>query len=302
MNNYRALFSSAVQHLDDVAERILVSTQSLLSPRVKRTLFILMALVFVSGLFYSIYRNPDLLSEANLLAFAAIAIVSFPAIVATSIVRYRLLALASGKNMTLRGSARVIVSGIAANMMPLPGSILIRAAGLTDNGKRFARATRFSIAATSIWLGVATTFSAAFAVYLGLILGGTIGLATGLLLIAAGMSTFPRDTVEGFPLLILSANALLMTFMTFQYWLAFAATGSTIGISQAAFLTICGPIGVVIAIAPAGMGVTELSAAALSTLVGIEPSRAFVALALSRIAQLVVTSALALILRHDRAE
>ena len=300
MNRFRGFLRSATLRFDQGAERLLAWIGRVMTPRARRISFTLMGIVFVFGLIYSVYQSPRLLLEANPVAFAAIALVSFPAVLATTVIRYRLLALASGKHMTLFTAARIVVTGISANMLPLPGGIMVRAAGLTEDGKRFARATRFSLAATFIWLGVASTFSGTFAVLLGLSIVGSVAIGLGLLLVAAGLASFPRDTVYSFLALIVGTNGLLMAFMTLQYWLAFAATGAPIGIAQAAFLTICGPIGVVIAVAPAGIGVTELSAATLSNLIGVDPTQAFVALALSRIAQILVTSALTLTLRHER--
>jgi hypothetical protein len=299
LEKYRNALSAALHRLDAEAEAILLWTHARLQLRTRRILFLLMALVFISGLGFSVFRNPSLLVEANLLAFAAIALVSFPAVLATSIARYQLLALASGKNITFRSAARIVVTGIAANVLPLPGGIIVRAAGLTENGKGFTRATRYSLAATLLWIGVATVFSSAFAIYLELLLFGATGLIAGSILILGGWRAFPKDVVHGIPSRIMATNLILMGFMTFQYWLAFAATGESIGVEQAAFLTICGPIGVVVAIAPAGIGVTEVSAAALSTLVGVDPARAFVALALSRIAQSLVATVVAWVLRAE---
>lgn len=299
--NFVVLLESVIGRIDSVAERALTQLERVLTDRFRHLLFILMAVIFVGGFAYALFSNPGILRGVNASALAAIGLLSFPAILLITVVRYQLLGLASGKNMSLLDAARVVVTGIAANMLPLPGSIMVRAAGLTENGRRFARASRFSLAATFVWLGIALVFSATFGYILGLSIFGTAALLAGILVLVIGLGTFPQDTVKGFPSLIVASNGLLMLLMTAQYWLAFAATGSMISVSQAAFLTICGPIGVVIAIAPAGIGVTELSAAALAILVGVEPSTAFVALALSRIMQLVVTSALAFALARARA-
>lgn len=299
VDKYRNALNAALLRFDREAEAILLWMQGRLQPRTRKILFLLMGLVFIGGFAYSVFRKPDLLAEANLLAFLAIAVVSFPAVLVTSIIRYQLLAVASGKNIEFRSAATIVVTGIAANILPLPGGIMVRAAGLTENGKGFARATRYSLAATLLWIGVAAFYSAGFAAYLGLLLYGIGGLIAGLIMVLAGWRAFPKDVVHQMRPRIIATNLILMLFMTLQYWLAFVATGSPIGVAQAAFLTICGPIGVVVAIAPAGIGVTEVTAAALSILVEVDPARAFVALSLSRIAQSLVAGVAAWALRAE---
>jgi hypothetical protein len=200
---------------------------------------------------------------------------------------------------------RVSVLSTAANLLPLPGSVIVRTGALRRLGTPLNRAIMSTATLGLSWVGTGTfligtlvlatsgkTFGIALCVVGTLLLGGTY-------LILARM--VPSTGVPALFMRILVIEAAFVLVGCVRFFLVMEGLRESPSVTQAVALTMSGMVASMVGIFPGGLGIRELAAGAIGVLVDLPASVGVVAASIVRLADLLVMAPLAFLsLRRTR--
>lgn len=201
-------------------------------------------------------------------------------------VQARLLTVHKSKGEALR----VSVLGTAANLLPLPGAVLVRTQALARGGVGYGAATGTTVVAATTWLGATGLAAGAGALLIGGWFIGTACVVAGALLCYVGRllsRRFPGGTFSTWGFL-LSVELALTLVSALRLLLILVALGLDVEPGQALAMTIAGALASATGIFPAGLGLREALTAGVGSLASLDAAAGFTAAAADRIAGLVV--------------
>ena len=179
----RDVFSRLPKFVDSVAARVWLIVAARRSPWVQRLGYGLMLLLFCAGVIWSVTAAPGPFGRLEFRWVLLILFVGVPLTVVLNIVRYYLVGRMLGQRLTLRTATLVVLVGRAASLLPIPGGLIVRAAGLSENGERYSAALMANLASSVLWFGLAGLYSgvSAFALGRGLLGGVLVAARRGIL-------------------------------------------------------------------------------------------------------------------------
>ena len=244
-----------------------------------------MLLVFCAGVIWAIAAEPELFDRLDFRWVLLILFVGVPFTVVLNIVRYYLVGRMLEQRLTLRAATLVVLVGRAASLLPIPGGLMVRAAGLSENGERYSAALMANLTSSALWFGLAGLYSGASAFVLGRVLLGGVLVAVGAVFCTAGAVYMVRCWQPRVFIIasLIAANLLLLGIATARYWMCLEAFGMHYGLAAAAVLSLSGPVGVIVGLSPGGLGIAEGAAALLAQLVGLAAMEGFMLAALNRV-------------------
>ncbi len=268
---------------------------------IRSTVWVLAAAAFIAAAVMIIRKNPALLHDLRLLPLtAALALVPFA--IGLNVLEYRLSAMYLDLSVTWAKALEVIVLGSAANMLPLPGATVVRAAGLVGEGGKPARSAGVTLTFACSWLAVSCLYSGAALLLSGyreygvpVVVAGSLALLT---FFAISVLAFRRQL--GLPLAASAIKLGVVVVEAIQIYLCFASIHIEISFTGASVIQLSAVAGSALAIVPAGLGVREGVAALLGGIVGLRHAYAFLAVALNRVVAMILMVPLALLLAARR--
>lgn len=273
--------AAAVQWIDDRLDRPT-------SRRAQRILLGVAALVFLGGGLVALSRLEVEAARIAWLPLVLALVVGVPLTAAANAAEYAVTARVAGYRVALRSALRVSVLSTAANMLPLPGSALVRIRGIREEGSGYGAATSATAAVGLTWIGISAGLAGAWLVAGGAGARGLPLLATGAgalgvawALLAHGLRD-PRRRVllagaaVGVEILSVATGALRIVLVLAGLDLPATVTGGLV-------LAVSGSLSAVAGIFPAGLGLRELIASGLAPLAGLPPSAGFAATAVDRV-------------------
>ena len=203
---------------------------------------------------------------------AALALVAAPASLFLKAAEFVVAARIAGQRPDPRLAMETAVVSSAANLLPLPGSLLITVKALADGGAGYGSAVAASAVPGAAWLGITGMIGGAALVFEGATAVGLIALiGGGIALVGASAvfrSTGPNDGRPTLAILLVETGWLAVS--GFRFTLAAAAIGVDLTVTQALALSVAGAVTVAIGFFPGGLGVREALIAALSPLIGLD--------------------------------
>ena len=193
----------------------------------------------------------------------------------------------------------------AANMLPIPGSALVRTQALATSGGGYKKATATTVTVGAAWIGATATLAAILGVATGTAAAGAAVGAIGL-----GFLVFsyvlvrrahpPTGVGDVFGrILAIEAGAAIVGALRFFGILY--ALGIDISAPQAMALALASVIASASGIFPAGIGIREALAGAIGAIVGLPAASGVAAAATDRVAGLLVLAVLtAFLMWHNR--
>jgi uncharacterized membrane protein YbhN (UPF0104 family) len=182
---------------------------------------------------------------------------------------------------------RVGVLATAANMLPIPGAMLVRAHAIRKLGGSYGKIALSTGVVGICFIGMTSVLASGLLLGAGqTVLGGLLA-AIGLLLAALALAILraERATGESARLLLAAAarasGAILVK--AGRLYLILLAFGYEAGATQALTLTVAAVIATTLGFFPGGLGAAEALAAALSPLVGLSAAVGFVVSAVDRL-------------------
>lgn len=272
-------------------------------PRLRNRLALVSVVVFVGASFVAWFHMPA--SDLRPGWLAVVATLAGLA-VGINVVEVRLTGRLADQQIGWRRCLRIVLWGSATNLMPFPGSFLVRTQAVAGERIGWGGSVRATLAPGIAWLICASLVSGGALLQLGsplvavlLLTGGGVALVGlwGLLPVDhRGPRWMGRLLVLEAVFVVLSAGRLLA---------ALAALGIAAAPTQALVLGAASAWAAAAGIFPGGLGLSELLAGGLGALAGISAASGVLAAAVSRVVGLSVLgglSAFAWLLsrrRHD---
>ena len=243
-------------------------------PVALRTPILLVAAVGVVGASAWAWRSSGISSsDLEWLPVIVAFSVAAPASLVLKAAEFHVAARVVGQRPGRRRSLDVAVLSAAANLLPLPGSLLVTVRSLSEDGTSYGQALAASAVPGLSWLGIT-----------GIVGGAAIGIEgpiwLGLATVGAGCAAFAgagalfRSTAPaegrarlGFTILAVEAGWLGVSAL--RLGLAVTALGLTVEPTQAVALSVAGALTVAIGFFPGGLGIREALIAGLSPLIGL---------------------------------
>ena len=222
-----------------------------------------------------------------------------------NVVEYRLTARLAGYSVGWSHAFRIVVLGSAANLLPLPGAVLVRTRALAGMGATYGAALGSALTVGLIWLGTASALAGAL--QLGgphRVVGAGVG-AAGLVVLAIvyRILTRRRPGAAGAALMIrlVVVEARSRCSPRCASTSSSKASDSTRRPRRRSRSTLAGVLATVTGVVPGGLGVREGLSAVIGPLVGLAASLSLIAAADERLADLTfVGIAATVILALDR--
>ncbi|HEX2028783.1 MAG TPA: hypothetical protein VHF25_12385 [Nitriliruptorales bacterium] len=260
------------ERLERLLSRWTAARRRLRSPKTDRALLLVAFAVFVvvSVVAYLHLRSAGLRFRWD--AVLILLVVGTPAMVAVTTAEFMVLARCVGERFSVRESVRVSLLSSAANLLPVPGAVLVRTRALrqrdtsyTDIGRAVGGVGLALVGVAGLFSGIVIFVANAVLGLAGIVVGGAAVLAaTTVLRWQAGRSgqTAP---VAG----VLVAETALVAVIAFRLWAALAALGYAVRPAQVGVLTAASVAAAAAAVFPAGLGLREVLAGAFSPLISL---------------------------------
>lgn len=224
-------------------------------------------------------------------------VVGAPLAVVLNAFEYRSTAKSIGHDVDLWTALRVTVLGSAANMLPLPGSALVRMQAMTAMGSTARSAGAASLMAGLVWIGATITLAGAAQIVMGgAVSVGAAVTAVGTAVTGAGLVLLRRRGPAVFwsvgPALVL-IEVLFVILAAVRLYLILRGLRIDVGAADALGLTVAAAVATAAGMAPAGLGLREALTGGISPLVGIPAAAGIGAAVVDRLARMVLLAILA---------
>ncbi|NCP18298.1 MAG: hypothetical protein GW855_03960 [Erythrobacter sp.] len=248
--------------------------------RRRRSMLTLATILFVGGLAWA-FRSAGIaiadLAWRWLLAAGALGMVG----VILNGVELSWCARALGKRVPAGEAIQLSSMGILSNLLPIPGSVLVRGGALVARGAGMAESGRVLLFVGLLRLAVAGAITGI--ALLPLTLGIPV-IAGSLVATMVLFALIARIGGVANALMLLALRMGMLATVAVQLLLCFRALGVDAVLRDSALQAIAPVVGSAVGIVPGGLGVSEAIGAALAVLISASPALAFAALALNRMA------------------
>ena len=278
------------------------------SPAAERAMLGAATLLFVGATVLAARSLPNVHSEPDYFLLVLVGVLGVPAATLVNAAEYVTAGKALGHRVGLLHAARVSTVATAANLLPIPGAVMVRARALRVLGTNYRKSLAILGGIGVIWLATTGVLAAGALVIAGY--NVAIGLAFGVGGVVTGaggyalvrISVGGEDTMKWFLRFVVIEIASVGVFAV-RFTLVLEGLGFHASWSQTLTLTIATAAASAVGILPAGLGVRELLAAALAPLVNLKPAVALFAVSVDRIIGLVVLaimSGMLVVISHGR--
>lgn len=261
-------------------------------------IYIFAVLLFVVVFVVSIRELPPVELEWRwLLATGALV----PFVLILNGIEYRLAGRLLGHRVGLGEAVRVSIISSAANLLPVPGAILVRSEALRRRGAGYSGAFRSTSAVGVGWLATAFLFAGGAQLVTGQAGIGSLLMAFGVAGVAGTVLLARRgEEWPGIVSAIVAVEAVFVLVSAGRLFAVFQGLGVPCTPEQALFLTLAAAIAAAAGIFPGGLGIREALAGALSVLVSVPAAAGALAAAVDRIVGVVVLSVAAALVAAGR--
>jgi hypothetical protein len=178
--------------------------------------------------------------------------------------------LAGGREALL-AALRVSVYGNVANLLPVPGSVVVRVQALRNRGHRGTVALAATAAVGVCWIAVSFAAGGALLLTTRPLLGTALLVAAtaGFAICIAWGRRLPAERPAPIWVEVVAIEAAKVAVQAFRLHLALLALGVSPSLGQSFAIGISVSVSSATAFLPAGLGVREAVATALSAMVGL---------------------------------
>lgn len=256
------------------------------SPRAKNWLLGIAFVLFIVISVLSFRGLPDGLHFRWWL-LPVLILVTTPLTVLANAAEYRVMGRMSGHHVSWLDSSRLTIIAGAANLLPLPGGIVIRTQALRHRGSSYKRALAANAVAGIAWLGTGS-----FIIGLLFLAKGSTRLAAVVLLLVGiaslvGAAVLLRKAspqqMKGLLISFIVVETMTVGVSGLRTFLAFKLIGLSASPAQSVALTASLIIAAAVGIFPGGLGIRELIAGGIGTAVSLSAKESVAATASDRI-------------------
>jgi len=253
--------------------RLLEQRAQPLPPIWRNTILVIAALgVLVASVWA--WRSSGLATDdLDWLPILILLVVAAPLSLVLKAAEFALAARVAGQRPPTSRLLEIAVVSSAANLLPLPGSLLVTVRSISEDGSSYGTALAASAVPGLTWLGV-TGVGGGIAIAIAgppalgalVIILGVIALGATLMLFR---STAPRTGRVALAASIVAVETGWLAASALRLGLAVTALGVDIEPAQALALSVAGALTVAIGFLPGGLGLREALIAGLSPLIGL---------------------------------
>jgi uncharacterized membrane protein YbhN (UPF0104 family) len=219
-----------------------------------------------------------------------------PVIVALNALEFRLMAHFAQHHPPMLEIVQITVLGSAANLLPMPGAVMVRLANLRKAGVRVKRGLNLTAIVGLAWLGTAGVLGGLVQLWSHTVFA-VVALAIGSTLLAIGALMLTRALEPGTRLAgaleLLAIECAFILMQALRLFLVAAALRFDVSYAQTTTLAIATVAAAAIGFLPSGLGAREGIAALLAPIVGFPAAVGLVITAVDRLISLTVLSVLA---------
>lgn len=297
------------RHPSDTGTSSLVRTlveslhKAQLGTGVRRVLWGLAVVVFVLAFVISLRAVPQVAVQLPWILFA---LAISPVILLLNGLEYCVAGRIIGQRIKLPEALRVSVLSSAANLLPLPGAVLVRSHALKRRGVKYRSGFAATVSIGLAWLTMSLFLaalmlakSADFLPALAFSAGGAIAFL-GTIALLRSLATRPASAV----LMVLGLETLFVIVTGIRLYSALRAVAVSATIAQGIELTVAGAVASAIGLFPGGLGLREVLAGALGPVIGLPPAAGVLGAAVDRLIGLCIltTAATFFLVRSGRLE
>ena len=258
----------------DALRRLLERRAKPLPPSLRRALLVGAVVGLVGAMVWAWDRSSLTLSDLEWAPIAALALVAAPLSLVLKAGEFTLAARIADQRPSRRDALEISVVSAAANLLPLPGSLLVTVQALASDGAGYGRAIGASAVPAIAWLGVTGVIGGIAITVSGPVSLGVVVLVAGMVALCGAAVMFrsaaPTDGRVGLAAAVLLVEVAWLAVSGLRFTLAAAALGIDLDPSQALALSVAGAATVAIGFVPGGLGVREALIAALAPLIGLD--------------------------------
>lgn len=259
LKRMRALLESRAQPLPD---------------RHRRPLLVVATVALIAAMVWAWNRAGLTIDDLSWKPLVALALVAAPASLLLKAAEFIVAARITDQRPGSRLAMETALVSSAANLLPLPGSLLVTVKALADGGAGYGGAVAASAVPGIVWLGITGVVGGSALVMEGAVAVGLIVLIGGVVAFVGASAVFrstgPSDGRPALVLAVLLVETGWLAVSGLRFTLAAAVIGVDLTLPQALALSVAGAITVAIGFFPGGLGVREALIAALSPLIGLD--------------------------------
>jgi uncharacterized membrane protein YbhN (UPF0104 family) len=276
---------------------VLLRARAALAGVGERRLLLLAVVLFVVASAIGVANLPPVETEVHWPVLLLLPLVCVPATVATNAWEYGVTARLVGHRIPPGDAARVSVLSTAANLLPIPGAVLVRSRALRQRGTGIGAALTLTTAIGVAWVGVTALLAGALQLVSGEPPLGAAVLAAGVVVL--GLAGLLASRAAGVELrradvgTVLLVEVVAVVVAAARLQIVLWGLGYAPGVSQSLALSLAGSLGSAVGFLPAGLGVREVLAAGIGPIVGLPAAVSLVATAVDRVVGLVVLAGIA---------
>ncbi len=234
------------------------------------------------------------------LAFA----VAAPATLALKMLEYDATARLVEARTTVRRALEVSVVSSAANLLPIPGSLLVTTRSLSEQGVTYGSAAVASTIPGLAWLGLSGVIGGAAIVVAGSAVVGVLVIAGGVAAVLGAGAVFRRSAPAHRRVALASRIVVVelswIVLSAFRFWLVLGAIGVHSTAAQGLALGVAGAMSTAIGFLPGGLGAREALIALLSPVIKLTLSDGVLLGAIDRVVWLTFLSVAAVAVAGGR--
>lgn len=257
----------------------------------RRVVFAAALVLFAGGFVVALLNLPEVEQDPRWELIAVVALVGVPLTLVLNAAEYQVAAAVAAYKVSFSAALRVGYLATAANMLPIPGAILVRAHALRRLGGSYGRIALSTGIVGLCFVGMTCALASGVLIASDeLVVGGVLAAAgLALLVLAFVLLKLERTSLASLRLLLAACvrASAAIAVKAGRLYLLLLAFGYDAGATQALTLTVAAVIATTLGFFPGGLGAAEALAAAFSPLVGLSASVGFVVSAVDRLISMI---------------
>ena len=229
--------------------------------------------VFLAAFIPAVTHFRHLNTQTDPVLLLAVLVVFPPLIVGVNAVEFTVVARVAGHRVPVREAVAVSIGGTIANLLPIPGSVVVRSAALTSAGRGVGPTLQAVATVGGAWVGITATVLGIAAAFHNGPVGAAltvIGLtATAACLVLLSRQVGDRRRARRLAAAVVGVEGATVAIDTVRLWLVLYAIGVHGTVLDAVALNAASVLTVAAGIFPAGLGLREALSAVFGAASGL---------------------------------
>jgi uncharacterized membrane protein YbhN (UPF0104 family) len=264
------------------------------STRQRQRLLVLALVAFVALAAMGLRASPVAWQDVSWAPVLVALLAAVPLTFVFRALEFRATAALLGHRVKFWTAAEVAVLASAANMLPIPGSVLVTIRSLSEYGTTRGGATKATASVGLLWVGTACLVSGT-AILLGPApaFGGAVA-ATGVAVTVSALVLLTRQTDRISAIAAIAAVEVGFSLVdALRFGLLLTALGVPFSLPTALGLSLANVFSVATGIFPSGLGIREAFSAAISPLLKLPAGTGLLVAVIDRVLWLLILAVLA---------